>query len=106
MRSEQWIRTQKRRVRKKYLKVGNMYFSPREIRKIKNGMFLKSLIKALNDFEKRFQEFMALISEMAKTISEARKGADSTIICPNCGIEQYNDKEYCMDCGAKLEESE
>lgn len=32
--------------------------------------------------------------------------ANNTIICPNCGIEQYNDKEYCMDCGARLEGSE
>lgn len=29
--------------------------------------------------------------------------ADNIIKCPNCGIEQYNDNEYCMDCGAKLE---
>jgi hypothetical protein len=29
--------------------------------------------------------------------------ADITIVCPNCGIEQYKDKEYCMDCGAKME---
>ena len=71
MRSEQWIRTQKRRVRKKYRKVGNMYFSPREIRKIKNGMFLKSLIKAINNLNKGFQELTAVISEAAKAISEA-----------------------------------
>lgn len=23
--------------------------------------------------------------------------------CPNCGIEQFSDKEYCLDCGAKME---
>lgn len=40
--------------------------------------------------------------EVADTIIPA----DNIIKCPNCGIEQYNDKEYCMDCGAKLEESE
>jgi len=23
--------------------------------------------------------------------------------CPNCGIEQFADKEYCPDCGANME---
>ena len=32
--------------------------------------------------------------------------ADITIVCPNCGTEQYKDKEYCMDCGARLDGGE
>ena len=52
MRSEQWIRTQKRRVRKKYRKVGNMYFSPKEIRDLKHAKFLSALAKAVKKLNK------------------------------------------------------
>lgn len=51
MRSEQWIRTQKRRVRKKYRKggIGNMYFSPKEFRDYRHGKHWIGLRKAVEN---------------------------------------------------------
>ncbi len=71
MRSEQWIRTQKRRVRKKYRKAGNIYFSPKEIRDLKHGKNLSALTKAVKNIAKEFQKLADTISETVKAISEA-----------------------------------
>lgn len=73
MRSEQWIRTQKRRVRKKYIKAGNVYFSPKEIRDLKHGKNLSALVKAVKNITKAFQELTTTISKAVKVISEAYK---------------------------------
>lgn len=71
MRSEQWIRTQKRRVRKKYRKAGNVYFSPKEIRDLKHGKNFSALAKAVKNIAKAFQELTERISEAVKEISVA-----------------------------------
>lgn len=75
MRSEQWIRTQKRRVRKKYRKVGNMYFSPKEFRDFRHGKYLNVSIlnKALKRITKGVQELADSFRDAAKVISEAYK---------------------------------
>lgn len=77
MRSEQWIRTQKRRVRKKYKKAGSVYFSPKEIRDLKHGKNLSALTKAVKNIAKAFQELAATISETVKAMSEAYKETES-----------------------------
>jgi len=107
MRSEQWIRTQKRRVRKKYRKggIGNKYFSPKEFRDFRHGKNFSALAKALKNISEASQKLVVTMGEVVKVISEVDIEAYNTIIYPNCGIEQYNDKEYCMDCGTRMVET-
>lgn len=73
MKTEAWIRTQKRRVRKKYKKAGNVFFSPKEMRDLMNGTSFSALGKAVKNIAKEFQKLVTVLSEATKAISEAHK---------------------------------
>lgn len=73
MRTEQWIRTQKRRVQKKYIKAGSMYFSPKEWRDFRHGKPFNTLAKAVNKINKGFQELTKGFQKLTPALSEAVK---------------------------------
>ena len=62
----------------------------------------KQVLDAIADFIKNNDSVAKLILNI-----NAIPSAEPKIIkCPNCGNVQFADKEWCPDCGAKMERSE
>jgi len=78
-----------------YKKLGSIYYQQKHNGKTTDEAELLELITSIN-------ETHAAIAENETRLSELRKA----VKCPVCGTENKQDANFCMGCGAKMENAE